>query len=194
LLRPVQVVPLLRPAPSVTLRDADGGTIVSARLGGTVLIFELAALRCPGPCDGGHEALLALQRRFAAAPPAVPVRLVTVMLDGDGRSGALRARRAAMRADRRWWRVATADAVQLKDVFGAGFGAYYTTDRDGRVEFEPATFLVDERGMVRAEYRTGSPDPARIGRDLDLIIREASSRGTARALYAAAHLFLCYPR
>jgi protein SCO1 len=193
-LRPVQVLPLLQPAPPVTLRDGDGAVIASAHLGGTVLFFQLSALRCPGPCGDGHEALRALQRRLEVSPPAVPVRLLTVLLDGNVPPAAFRARQAALGVDPRWWRVATADAAQLKNVVGGGFGVYYAADAAGRVAFEPATFLVDEHGIVRAEYRTASPDPARIGRDLDLVLREASSRGVARAAYAAAHLFLCYPR
>jgi protein SCO1 len=193
-LRPVQVLPLLQPAPPVTLRDGSGAVIASAHLGGTVLLFQLSALRCLGPCGDGHEALHTLQRRLEVSPPAVPVRLLTVLLDSPVPPAALRARQVALGADPRWWRVATADAAQLKNVVGAGFGVYYAADGTGRVAFEPATFLVDERGIVRAEYRTASPDPARIGRDLDLVLREASSRGVARAAYAAAHLFLCYPR
>lgn len=192
--RPVQVLPRLHPAPPVMLRDPEGATIASARLGGTVLVFQLSALRCPGSCGDGHAVLQLLQRRLQTSPPAVPVRLVTVLLDGDVPPAALRARRAALDADPRWWRVATADPAQLKNVVGAGFGVYYAADAAGRVAFEPATFLVDERGIVRAEYRTASPDPSRVVRDLDLVLREASSRGAARAAYAAAHLFLCYPR
>jgi protein SCO1/2 len=192
--RPVQILPLLRPAPPMTLREGDGSVITSAHLGGTVFVFHLSALRCLGPCGNGHAALHMLQRRLEVSPPAVPVRLLTVLLDSSVSPAALRARQAALGADPRWWRVATADATQLKNMVGAGFGVYYAADGTGRVAFEPATFLVDERGIVRAEYPTASLDPARIGRDLDLVLREASSWGAARAAYAAAHLFLCYPR
>jgi protein SCO1 len=192
LLRPVQVLPYVKPAPPVALRDTAGRLVASARLGGTVLIFQVSALRCPGPCEDGHAALQALQRRLEAAPPAVPVRLVTIVLDGHRQPGAFRSRPRVLGTHPRWWNLATADPMQLKDMVGSGFGVYYTEDPSGRIAFEPATFLVDERGIVRAEYRT--PNPARIGRDLDLVLREASTQGAARAAYAAAHLFLCYPR
>jgi cytochrome oxidase Cu insertion factor (SCO1/SenC/PrrC family) len=194
LLRPIQVLPFLRPAPPITLHDAGGAVVAPAATAGSIVLFQVSALRCPGRCDDGHAALQVVQRRLAAAPPSVPVSLVTIVLDGDGHSGALRRRAAALGADSRWWRLGTADAAALKNSVGAGFGVYYTADQNRRPAFEPATVLVDERGIVRAEYRTARPDPARMLRDLDLVLREASSRGAARAAYAAAHLFLCYPR
>ena len=117
---------------------------------------------------------------------------MTIVLDGNREPGAIRGRAGVLGADPHWWSLATADPGQLKNMVGSGFGVYYTEDPSGRIAFEPATFLVDKRGIVRAEYRT--PNPARIGRDLDLVLREATTQGAARAAYAAAHLFLCYPR
>jgi hypothetical protein len=193
LLRPVRVLPFLRPAPPVVLRDADGMSIAFPSAA-TITIFQVSALRCPGPCEDGHPALQAVQRHLEAVPPAVAVRLVTIVLDGEGRPGALRRRAAALGADRRWWRLATSDPAALKDRIGGGLGVYYAADHKHGVLFDPATILVDERGIVRAEYRTARPDAAGMVRDLDLVRREASSRGAARAAYAAAHLFLCYPR
>jgi len=192
--RPVQVVPLLHPAPLLTFRDANGFPVTSAGLDGTIVLLQFSALRCAAPCPDGHAALQAIQRRFDASPPPVPVRLVTVVLDAGATSAALRARETAMGAAPRWWRAAAGDARALKNAIGAGFGVYYTADAAGRVAFEPATILVDGRGIVRAEYRTASPDVRRLARDLDLVVREAASRGPVRAAYAAAHLFLCYPR
>jgi len=193
LFRPVQVLPLLRPAPPVALDDAAGAPIVLARLAGTILVFQFSALRCALPCDDGHQAFQQLQQRLAAKPLGLPVRLVTVVLDGQGRPRQLAERSASMGADPRWWRLATGDATRLKDVVGGGFGVYYAPGPSG-VAFDPATIVVDERGIVRAEYRTASPDAGLIWRDAQLIVREAASRGASRVLYSAAHLFLCYPR
>lgn len=195
LARPVQVLPLMQPAPAMSLRDSSGATVKTARLAGTVVVLQLSTLECSGSCADGHAALQRLQRRLQTSRPRVPVWLLTVLLDGSARPAAvLRERQTALAADPRWWRVVTADRGGLKAAIGAGLGVYYATDPSGRVAFEPATFLVDERGIVRASYRTASPDPGRIARDLDLVLREASSRGAVRAAYAAAHLFLCYPR
>ncbi|HLJ59674.1 MAG TPA: SCO family protein [bacterium] len=179
LFRPVQVLPLLRPAPPVALADAAGAPIVLARLAGTILIFQFSALQCARPCDDGHQAFQQLQQRLAAKPLGVPVRLVTVMLDGQGRPRQLAERSASMGADPRWWRLATGDATRLKDVVGGGFGVYYGPGPGGIV-FDPATIVVDERGIVRAEYRTASPDAGLVLRDAQLIAREAASRGASR--------------
>jgi cytochrome oxidase Cu insertion factor (SCO1/SenC/PrrC family) len=194
MLRPVQVLPFLRPAPPFVLYDADGGTVATPRTAGTILLVQISALRCSGACEDGHPAFQTVQRRLAAVPPAVPVRLVTIVLDGGARPGALRGRAAALGVDPRWWRLATADAARLKTAVGGGLGVYYSAGTAAGVAFEPATVLIDDRGIVRAEYRTGRPDPARLIRDLDLVLREASSRGAVRGAYAVAHFFLCYPR
>ena len=193
-LRPVQVLPLLHPAPPIALRAADGTSVTLERMGGTIVVFQVSALRCALACADGHETLRRIQQRLAAAAPPVPVRLVTVMLDGDGRMRALAARAAALGAAPGWWQVATADPDQLKDIVGAGFGVYYTRARDGRVAFDPATILVDDRGVVRADYRTAAISADLLWRDIGLVAREAVSHGVDRALYGAAHLFLCYPR
>jgi len=192
--RPVQVLPLLHPAPPVSLRTADGAAVGLARLGGTIVVFQISALQCTPPCADGHEALHAIQQRLATASLPVPVRLVTVVLDGAGRPGALAARSAAMDADPRWWQLATAVATQLKDIVGAGFGIYYTQGRDGRIALDPATIVVDGHGIVRADYRTAALSAVLLWRDIGLVAREAASRGAGRMLYGAAHLFLCYPR
>jgi protein SCO1 len=194
IVRPVQVLPLLQPAPPLVVRDADGGVIALANSPGAILVLQLSALRCAAPCADGLAAIQALQRRFETVPPRLPVRLVTVLLDGNVPPAAMRAQEAALGAHPRWWRVAGADPAALKDGVGAGLGIYYTVADGRRVTFDPATVIVDGRGIVRAEYRTAAPDPRRILSDLDLVVREASSRGAARAAYAAAHLFLCYPR
>jgi protein SCO1/2 len=55
--------------------------------------------------------------------------------------------------------------------------------------------LVDGSGIIRAEYRTATPDMAIIERDINLLLEEAENiDGPSRYAYEAAHLFLCYPR
>ncbi|HXF61007.1 MAG TPA: hypothetical protein VNK95_05280, partial [Caldilineaceae bacterium] len=93
------------------------------------------------------------------------------------------------------WRFITGKPEQLKTVIGGGFGVYYNRNDDGSYTFDPVFVLVDGWGIQRAVYRTPTPDPAILARDVGLLVREAqNSRGINRYAYEAAHLFLCYPK
>ncbi|MFZ1400238.1 MAG: hypothetical protein WAS33_25265, partial [Candidatus Promineifilaceae bacterium] len=86
-------------------------------------------------------------------------------------------------------------AKQLKSVIGGGFGVFYDVREDGRFKLDPAFFLVDGSGVIRAEYRTEEPDIDIIMRDFGLLAAEVDhSEGIYRFAYEAAHLFSCYPR
>lgn len=87
-LRPLQVLPLLRPAPPVPLRDTDSVPIALGRLNGVLVIFEFSALGCAAPCEDGHQALQQVQRRLPAASSAF-LSVFTVVLDGQKRPQAL---------------------------------------------------------------------------------------------------------
>jgi len=93
------------------------------------------------------------------------------------------------------------DIRTITPCVGGGFGVYFSPpdlqagDDSPRVKFDPRYVLVDHLGIMRAEYRTGAPDPTLIARDVNLLLEEAAnSDGVVRLGYEAAHLFLCYPR
>jgi len=91
-------------------------------------------------------------------------------------------------------------------VIGGGFGVYYEktaqpsegqgghSHSDYAFVHENRFVLVDERGLIRAEYHDLTLDVDRVMRDIRLVSREAASQGAVRYVYEAAHLFLCYPR
>ena len=98
-------------------------------------------------------------------------------------------------ADTSRWHFVTGAPDQLKNVIGAGFRAYYTQRPDGTFTVDPVFALVDGWGILRATYRTATPDPAILQRDVRLVVQEANnSEGVNRYAYEAAHLFLCYPK
>jgi protein SCO1/2 len=107
----------------------------------------------------------------------------------------LAAHAAALGADPTTWHFVTGDLTQLKNVIGAGFSTYFNQEAGGDFTFDPVFVLVDGWGILRAVYRTPSPDPDIVTRDVRLIVQETNnSQGINRYAYEAAHLFSCYPR
>ncbi len=77
---------------------------------------------------------------------------------------------------------------------GAGFKVYYTPNGEDGYRVDPAFFLVDGWGILRAEYRYRIPRTDLLLRDIGLVTREArAATGMVRLAYEAAHLFACYP-
>jgi protein SCO1/2 len=193
-LRPVQVLPRGAALPAFHLVDADGRGLTEWDALGAPTLFQLGYAGCGAACAPAEAALRAVQARLDAPPEGgLPVRFVTVSLDPADDRAALQRYAARLGAAPGRWRVAGGDPAQVRQLVGAGFGIYYTTN--GEMRFEPATVLVDERGLIRAVYRGAAPDPAVVLRDLRLLGDERrNSAGAGRLVYEAAHLFLCYPR
>ncbi|CAN5683714.1 hypothetical protein BH23CHL2_BH23CHL2_03090 [soil metagenome] len=57
----------------------------------------------------------------------------------------------------------------------------------GGFDCDPAIFLTDHAGILRAEYRTGTPRASTISGDIDRILTEASDGSVGGMLYNAAH-------
>lgn len=107
----------------------------------------------------------------------------------------LREYAARLRGEDENWHFLTGAPDRLKWMIGGGFSVFYDARDDGTFTFDPAFMLVDGTGILRAEYRTATPEVDRVLRDVGLVAQEANkSKGANRAAYEAAHLFLCYPR
>jgi len=195
-LRPVQVLPRIRLAPGFLLTDAYGGRLTNEDMRGRLTLYNFTRTRCEAPCPQTSQVMQAVQARLGEIETDLPIELVTISLDPEyDTPAALQAYAQKWQADPQRWHLVTGDAERLKWIVGGGFGVYYAFKEDGRFTFDPAFMLVDGAGILRAEYRTASPDVDRILRDLRLVVQEVeNSTGAARYAYEAAHLFLCYPR
>lgn len=90
----------------------------------------------------------------------------------------------------------TASPVAVRMAVGAGLGIFVGSPPEGetRVSYEAALALVDDVGYVRGRYGLEAVDEKRLLRDISLLAAEVQAEGSEKALYQAAHLFLCYPR
>lgn len=90
----------------------------------------------------------------------------------------------------------TAAPTAVRLAVGAGLGIYIRPPAEGetRASYEPGLALVDDVGYVRGRYGLTDLDERRLLRDISLLAAEVQAEGSEKALYQAAHLFLCYPR
>ncbi len=210
--RPVQVLPRVAPAPTFTLTDQRGRPFSDGDLRGRIAIVNFIYTRCTTACPTMTAQMRLLQERLRAEGMlGEAVVLVSMSFDPEHDTPeVLHDYAAHFQADPDAWRFLTGDPATVKAVIGGGFGVYYektarpsmgeqaghTGHSEGDYDFvhENRFVLVDERGLIRAEYHDLTLDVDRVIRDIRLVSREAASQGATRLVYEAAHLFLCYPR
>ncbi|MCA9916665.1 MAG: SCO family protein [Anaerolineales bacterium] len=194
--RPITVLPRITLAPGFFLADETGEKFTSEDLRGQIVLYNFTYSNCTEPCLQTSQVMAEVQSRLAEVDSSVPIKLVSFSIDPDRDDAAqLAAYAQALGADPAIWHWATGGAAQLKSVIGGGFGVYYKEQENGYIELDPAFFMVDGSGLLRAEYRTNDPDVDIILRDFGLLAAEVdNSEGIYRFAYEAAHLFSCYPR
>lgn len=196
--QPIQVLPRTSLAPGFSLVDQDGERLTSEDLRGSVVLYTISYTGCSEPCPQTAPVMKAVQDRLGEVVGIddVPVRLVTISIDPERDvPEVLREAAAAAGAVEGIWSFATGEPAVLKNVVGGGFEVFYEERDDGGFQFDPAFFLVDGWGILRAEYRYGIPGVDGLLRDIGLVVKEArAATGTARLAYEAAHLFACYPK
>jgi protein SCO1/2 len=196
LAKPLRVLPRLEPLPAFSLHDQQGRWLADSELRGRALLVNFAFSRCQA-CTEELTTLSALHARLKAQGQlGEHVQMLTISVDPQHDTPAvLRAYAQGLGADPQGWRFLAGEASEIKALVGGGFGIYY---RDGETgappgEVERRLVLVDETGLIRARYDAARLELWRIERDLGLLQAEAASSGPTRALYEAAHLFVCYP-
>lgn len=187
----LDVRPRLSFAPGFALTADDGTRLTSEDLRGHVVLYTFAPAR-PEPQRNPLPVMHAVQAQLDGEDTgAIPVRLVTVVLDTP--PPRLPRLVAEAGADTARWRFATGTPEGLRQAVSEGFGVWYEVQQDGTVDFDPVFVVVDGLGIVRARYRLGLPAPEALLADLRSVVREAqAASGTLSLAYQAAHLFSCY--
>jgi protein SCO1 len=194
--RPITVLPRITLAPGFYLTDQMGERFTSEALRGKITLYNFTYTSCELPCVETTPVMATVQARLPEVQSSVPLQLVTFSIDPDNDdSEKLLTFANQMGADPDIWHFATGGAAQLRSVIGGGFSVYYKAQEDGSFKLDPAFYLVDGSGLIRAEYLADSPDIDIIMRDIGLLAAEVdNSEGIYRFAYEAAHLFSCYPR
>ncbi|HEC22056.1 MAG TPA: SCO family protein [Chloroflexi bacterium] len=216
--QPVQVIPRLAYGPEYELIDQNGQPFTDRDFQGRIVLYGFGYTS--DPTDIIIQTLTDMQdfqRRIKAEEFDTQVALALILFDNQRDTPERRQAFAGEHGlDLSNWVLLSGDAQSLKRVIGQGFGVYYEAvpladllesrsewlREDVSVEVTPDAYgflqaqryiLVDERNIIRAEYRAPL-DVELAMRDIRYIIREKNSKGVSRALNEAAHLFLCYPQ
>lgn len=208
--QPVKVVPRLSYAPSYALSDENGDRVTDQSLLGEYKLYAVGYTSDPtGLIENNIDEIRHYLETVQSAYPQAEIRPVLLLFDSE-RDTAERRRTFAAEHDLNpeQWLLLGGDEDMLKKTIGLGFGIYYEAipieelpeedvirpDAAGDYAYLQANsyFLVDGANIIRAEYRP--PIDMEIAmRDMELLMREESATGAAKAVNEAAHFFLCYP-
>ncbi len=199
--QPVQVVPRLASGPEYALFDQRGRPVDSSQLAGQIVLFGFGYTHDP---TGALNRTLNDMQRFdewvAEEGLQADVTLALILYDDRRDTVEQRQRFAAEHGlDQDNWlllgvyyeAVPLADLAASQPELAARLSGPPSPDDYGYLQAQ-RYILVDERNIIRAEYRAPL-DLDRIIRDVRLIVREKDASGAGRILNEAAHLFLCYP-
>lgn len=201
--QPILVLPRMGLGPGFSLTDATGQRLTNEDLRGSITLYNFTYTSCAADCPQTTHQMATIQNALSTMETrGIPVELVTISFDPERdtpeqlHSFAQQFVDADTSAQDEFpWHFVTGEALPLKYIIGGGFGTYYTPNDDGSFTFEPTFVLVDGAGIVRAKYRTSTPDLTIVQRDIELVATEAiESSGATKLAYEAAHLFLCYPK
>lgn len=194
---PVQVLPKLGPAPGYQLVDQDGQRFASEKLRGSLTLYSFGYSDCTGLCGDAVQRLRDVQSQMEQEGVGLPVRLVTVSIDGERDTPErLKQWATALGADPATWTFLTGDPQSIRRLVSAGYDTFYTRANDGTWSMDTRMVLVDGWGVIRAQYGTQTylPSSERLVSDLKLVANEALAMdGPGRLAYDAAQLFGCYP-
>jgi protein SCO1/2 len=142
--QPIQVLPRISLAPAYSLIDQDGEQVTSEDLRGHVVLYTFAHSNCVSPCVPTSATLASMQPALSELDlEGIPLRFVTIYVDPDQATPAkLHALAEGMDVDSEKWRFVSGDAVQLKNVVGAGFRTYYDQDDQGNFMVDPVFVLL----------------------------------------------------
>lgn len=201
--QPILVLPRMGLGPGFALSDATGQRLTNEDLRGSITLYNFTYTNCTAPCPQTAQQMAEIHRALDAMETRdIPIQLVTISFDPErdtperlqAFAGQFAGNSSTVQ-ERFPWHFVTGEALPLKYIIGGGFGSYYTTNEDGSITFDPTFVLVDGAGIIRAKYRTATPDLAIVQRDIELVATEAvESTGATKLAYEAAHLFLCYPK
>jgi hypothetical protein len=115
------------------------------------------------------------------------VRLIAIVVDAAENPAALMQFAEAHGIAGEQWRVLSGSEAAVKAAVGSGFGVRFERASSGATSHDPAVFLSDHAGFMRAEYRGDAPRANVIGGDVERILDEANAGSVGGLFYSAAH-------
>ena len=193
---PITVLPRVRLVPGFLLTTSAGERITSEDLRGGLVLYTFSHTDCTAATCPHTTAQLADLHTWLTAniPPEVPLTLVTITVNPEQDTAAQLADHLAPYPTTSHipWLYLTGTAAPHPYIL-QGF-KLQLLEETAELEFNPRLVLADEYGMVRAEYRTMTPNLEIIGRDVDLLYAEyRNTDWLMRWGFETARFLACYP-
>lgn len=197
--QPIQVLPRLQTAIPFEMYDQDGDVYRYPDQAGRINVYLVVAAWDDEAVARAEQLLQSAYARFEAEGVQQYVEIAWITPDpvnDDLQSiRSLASEVPLLQSTDASLLMAAPTAVRF--AVGAGMGVFvgpHPEEQGRRVTYEPTLVLVDDVGYVRGRYGIRTVDERVLLRDISLLAAEVKAEGTERALYQAAHLFLCYPR
>jgi protein SCO1/2 len=169
---------VLRPAPDFTLTTQDGGTLSRADLRGRVLLVGFIFTTCNGSCPATTHRMSRIQEALARRGLTKDgrVRLLSITLDPARDTPAvLRDYARLYDVDTASWTFLTGPRERVEKVIAA-WGMWARPAANGQLDHPSRVFLVDPRGRIREIYNLDFLKPQWVVEDVELLLREGTSR------------------
>ena len=154
------------PAPSFTLRDAQGIVVDMTDFRGKVVVLYFIYTHCPDVCPLQSEKVAGIQRLVNLTPMKGKVAFVAISTDPKRDQGAtLSDYGVAHGLDPGNWSFLTAGPDQAEDAtrkLAKSYGSEFTSEGDGVEVHGVVTHVIDQRGRMLARFHGLDFDPANL--------------------------------
>ncbi len=191
-------LPDLGAAPSYQLINQDEQAVSDLNLRGQIVVYNFIYTSCTTVCPALTGQMMQIQNQLAAENRlGSDVVLVTMTFDPERDTPArLREYTNQMGVEPDSWLWLTGEPVEMRQLVGAEFGVYFekiASDEGAEHGHEgygfahdTAFILVDEQGIVRAEYAQ-FPGVKQVLQDIQMLVMEKNAQGIQRLIWQTAH-------
>jgi len=196
LVQPIQVLPLINPAPAFELTNQHGESFRSFDEVEHYTLYAFVATRDEQRFADIVQFLQGAEALLEDNGWADGVRFAIISVDPEyDEPDVLQAKFNQLALNDERYTFLTGPPVAVKLAVGTGFGVYYEAPQaDDNFVYDQKLVLVDDDGIIRANYDFHYVNYDILERDFDLLFTEAAAEGVSTVAYSAAHLFLCFPR
>jgi protein SCO1/2 len=161
------------PFPSFRLTDADGKTVESADLLGKVVVLDFIYASCADVCPLQSERIAQVQKDVANADMADRVRFVSITVDPERDTPAVRKAYAKPHGlDPSNWTFLAAPTGTEARALAAKAGLKVVPEKNGEFDHAVVTYVIDDAGKLRARFFGLKFDPLNVVMYINALVND----------------------